>query len=400
MPGYELWSDAERKEVTDVLETGVLMRMGFDGLRKGHWKAREMEGELCNRFNTKHAHLLSSGTAALITVLTAMGVGMGDEVVMPTFTFVAGFEAIIAVGAVPVLAEIDESLTLCPKRLEEILTPRTKVIMVTHMCGSMADMDAIVAIAQKHNVKILEDSCQAIGGTYKGKALGSIGAAGTFSFDFVKLITCGEGGAIITNDTEIYTRCDQYSDHGHDHKGKDRGADLHPYIGVNYRISELNAAVGLAQIRRLPEFLALQRQNNALLRQTIEEHQLAGLTFRHIPDPEGDTGSFLSYFFPTEEQAAQATVKMGEAGLTGNFYWHNNNWHYINKWYHLKAASAYNHLSTDYRQRIMDAANKPVPQSDAVISRCISTAISLLWTEEQIIEKGHKMAAIFRECLG
>lgn len=132
--------------------------------------------------------------------------------------------------------------------------------MPVHMCGSMADMDALVAICKENNLILLEDACQSIGGTYKGKHLGTIGDAGTFSFDFVKTMTCAEGGVVMTNREDIYVNSDGYTDHGHDHKGADRGADLHPFIGYNFRISELHAAVGLAQIKRLPEFLTIQKK--------------------------------------------------------------------------------------------------------------------------------------------
>ena len=199
MPGFELWSDAERKEVNDVLETGILMRYGFDGPRKGIWKAKELEQALCDRFGSRYAQLLSSGTAALTTALAALGVGSGDEVIMPAFTFVASFEAVLSVGAVPVLVDVDETLTLNPAAVRKAITAKTKCIMPVHMCGSMADMDALQSICKDHNLLLLEDACQSIGATYKGKSLGTIGDAGTFSFDFVKTMTCGEGGVVLTN---------------------------------------------------------------------------------------------------------------------------------------------------------------------------------------------------------
>src|SRR4051794_27680210 len=252
MPGFELWGEEERKEVNDVLETGVLMRYGFDGPRKGVWKAKELEAEICNTFGSKYAQLTSSGTAALTTAMAALGIGYGDEVIMPTFTFVASFEAVLSVGAIPILVDVDKTLTLDPKAVKEAITPNTKCIMPVHMCGSMANMDALKDICDEHDLLLLEDACQSIGATYKGKAVGTIGDAGTFSFDFVKTITCGEGGVVMTNREDIYIKCDGYTDHGHDHKGgSDRGADLHPFVGYNYRISELHAAVGLAQIRKV-----------------------------------------------------------------------------------------------------------------------------------------------------
>jgi 8-amino-3,8-dideoxy-alpha-D-manno-octulosonate transaminase len=398
MPGFELWGAEERKEVNDVLETGVLMRYGFNGPRKGQWKAIELEKAITEVFGCRYAQLTSSGTAALTTAMTALGIGFGDEVIMPAFTFVASFEAVLSVGAVPVLVDIDKTLTLDLEAVEAAITPRTRCVMPVHMCGSMARMDELKAICQKHNLILLEDACQSIGGSYKGQKLGTIGHAGTFSFDYVKTITCGEGGVVMTNDKTIYEKCDGYTDHGHDHKGVDRGADLHPFIGYNFRISELNAAVGLAQIRKLDTILAIQRKNNALLRLHLE--QVPGITFREIPDPAGDNASFLSWFLPTVAQTQAVVEEMKAQGvLAGNFYWYNNNWHYIRKWDHLKNAETLNRLNDAQRQALLGLQTQDFSKSDAIMGRCISTAISLLWTEDQIAEKGRKMVEIIEQVL-
>src|SRR5580765_4580008 len=260
MPGFELWSDEERKEVNEVLETGILMRYGFDAPRKGKWKAKELEEAICKRFGSKYAQLTSSGTSALTTALAALGIGAGDEVIMPSFTFVASFEAVLSVGAIPVIVDVNDSLTMDPVSVRKALTAATRCIMPVHMCGSMADLDTIQEICRDHKLLLLEDACQSIGASYKGKFLGTIGDAGTLSFDFVKTVTCAEGGAVLTNDKTIYTNCDGYTDHGHDHTGNDRGAELHPFVGYNYRISELHAAVGLAQFRKLDNFLSIQKK--------------------------------------------------------------------------------------------------------------------------------------------
>ncbi|MCU0375929.1 MAG: DegT/DnrJ/EryC1/StrS family aminotransferase [Chitinophagaceae bacterium] len=398
MPGFELWGAEERKEVNDVLETGVLMRYGFDGPREGQWKAIELEKAITEVFGCGYAQLTSSGTAALTTAMTALGIGFGDEVIMPAFTFVASFEAVLSVGAVPVLVDIDETLTPDPAAVEAAITPRTRCVMPVHMCGSMARMDELKAICQKHNLILLEDACQSIGGTYKGQKLGTIGHAGTFSFDYVKTITCGEGGVVMTNDKAVYEKCDGYTDHGHDHKGVDRGADLHPFVGYNFRISELNAAVGLAQIRKLDDILAIQRKNNALLRSHLE--QVPGITFREIPDPSGDNASFLSWFLPTVAQTQAVVDEMKAQGvLAGNFYWYNNNWHYIRKWDHLKNAETLNRLNDAQRNALLSLQTQDFSISDGIMGRCISTAISLLWTEAQIAEKGRKMVEIIEQVL-
>src|SRR6476620_1791508 len=152
MPGFELWSDKERKEVNDVLETGILMRYGFDAQRKGKWKSKELEAAICETFGSKYAQLTSSGTSALTTALAALHVGAGDEVIMPCFTFVASFEAVLSVGATPVLVDVDETLTLNPEAVRAAITPKTKCIMPVHMCGSMADLDALKSICKEYNL--------------------------------------------------------------------------------------------------------------------------------------------------------------------------------------------------------------------------------------------------------
>ena len=399
MPGFELWSDKERKEVNDVLETGILMRYGFDGARKGSWKSKELETAICDTFGSKYAQLTSSGTAALTTAMSALGIGYGDEIICPTFTFVASFEAIISVGAVPVLVDVDDTLTLAPDAVRNAITTKTKAIMPVHMCGSMADMDALLAICKEHKLILLEDACQSIGGTYNGKLLGTIGDAGTFSFDFVKTMTCGEGGVVMTNREDVYIKSDGYTDHGHDHKGgADRGADLHPFIGYNYRISELHAAVGLAQIKRLPEFLSIQRKNHAQLKKILS--QIPEVSFRRVPDPKGDSCSFVSWFLPTQEITSAVVTEMKAQGiLPGNFYWFDNHWHYIRKWDHLKNSITLNALHPDLKAQVIHHANKDFSASDAILSRCISTAISLLWTDEQIKEKGEKMVGVIKKIL-
>lgn len=398
MPGFEFFGAEERKEVNDVLNTGILMRYGFDGARQGIWKALELEQAICSTFGCGYAHLTSSGTSALTTAMAALGIGAGDEVIMPSFTFVASFEAVLSTGAIPKLVDVDDTLTLNPDAVRAAITPQTKCIMPVHMCGSMADLDALQQICKEHNLILLEDACQSIGATYKGKHVGTIGNAGTFSFDFVKTITCAEGGVVMTNSEDILTKCDGFTDHGHDHKGVDRGADLHPFIGYNFRISELHAAVGLAQIRKLDTFLAIQRRNHKKLKQILSA--VPEISFRRIPDEDGDSCTFLSWFLPTEELTRAFVSEMKtQNAMPGNFYWYDNNWHYIRKWDHLKKAKTLFHLSLDQQLSLMSLDKQDFSSSDAVLSRCISTAISLLWTDDQLEAKANKIIEVIKKVL-
>ncbi len=398
MPGFEFFGKEEQKEVNEVLETGILMRYGFDAQRKNIWKSQELEKAITEKFGCNHAQLTSSGTAALTTALSALGIGAGDEVIMPAFTFVASFEAVLSTGAVPVLVDIDKTLTIAPGAVRNTITKQTKCVMPVHMCGSMADLDELKDICDKHNLLLLEDACQSIGATYNGQALGTIGHAGTLSFDFVKTITCGEGGAVLTNNEDVFIKCDGFTDHGHDHNGIDRGADLHPFIGYNFRISELHAAVGLAQIKKLDTFLSIQRKNHSILKNIFLE--IPEITFRRIPDEAGDSCTFLSWFLPTEVLAKAVVAEMKLQNiLAGSFYWYDNNWHYIRKWAHLKNAAAINTLSNVQREALMALQEKDFSVSDSIMQCCVSTSISLLWTEEQVKEKGEKIKAVIQKVL-
>jgi 8-amino-3,8-dideoxy-alpha-D-manno-octulosonate transaminase len=398
MPGFEFFGEEEKKQVNEVLNTGILMRYGFDAARQGIWKSVELEKEICNTFGSQYAHLTSSGTAALTTAMAALGIGFGDEVIMPAFTFVASFEAVLSTGAVPVLVDVDDTLTLNPEAVKNAITPKTKCIMPVHMCGSMADLDALKNICTQHNLLLLEDACQSIGATYKGKHLGTIGDAGTFSFDFVKTITCAEGGVVMTNNETVFANCDGYTDHGHDHKGIDRGADLHPFIGYNFRISELHAAIGLAQIKKLDTFLSIQRKNHKKIKEILST--VPQISFRRVPDEEGDSCTFISWFLPTEALTRKFVAAMKEQNvLAGNFYWFDNNWHYIKKWEHLKTAKSLFGLNKEQQTALTNLATQNFSKSDAVMSCCISTAISLLWTDEQVETKANKMIEVVKSIL-
>ncbi|OAB78676.1 DegT/DnrJ/EryC1/StrS family aminotransferase [Cochleicola gelatinilyticus] len=397
MPGFEIFGAEERKQVNDVLETGVLMRYGFDGMRNNHWKAKEFETAFAERMQSAHCQLVSSGTAALTIALASAGVGAGDEVIMPTFTFVASFESIMMLGAVPVLVDIDDTLTLDPKAVEAAITSKTKCVMPVHMCGSMADLKALKSICEAHNLLLLEDACQAIGGTFEGKPLGSYGDLGCFSFDYVKTITCGEGGGIITNNEKYAINADQYQDHGHDHVGNDRGAETHPTLGYNFRISELNAAVGLAQLDKLDGILKLQKKHYTYMREALES--VDGVTFRRVPEGGVENYSFLNFFLPTEALAQKVHKALSEAGVDACFYWYTNNWHYINGWEHLRDLKAMGNLPSEIKQQMQQLNETDFSKSDAWMGRTVSSLVKIGWKEAQVKERAEKMKQVVSEIL-
>jgi 8-amino-3,8-dideoxy-alpha-D-manno-octulosonate transaminase len=394
MPGFEIFGEEERKQVQDVLDTGVLFRYGFDAARNGHWKARTFEEELARRLGAAHCHLCASGTAALSIALAACGIGAGDEVVIPGFTFVATFEAILTAGAIPVFAEIDETLCLDPASVAARLTPRTKAVMVVHMCGAMARIDEIKSVCDQKGLILIEDTCQSVGATFKGKALGTFGQMGCFSFDPVKTITCGEGGAVITDDPQRYQLAHAFADHGHDHIGQDRGAEDHPILGFNYRISELNAAVGLAQLRKLDTILDTQRRHKAAIKAAMQAFPQVG--FRCLPDEAGDSATFLSFMLPSEEQTRRTAKALGEAGVDGCFYWYANNWHYLRQWHHLKQMKVAARLPIQAYDQQPDFARVDLPRSDTIMARTICMQIKLSWSPSDVQDRIAKIEQVLK----
>jgi 8-amino-3,8-dideoxy-alpha-D-manno-octulosonate transaminase len=397
MPGMEFFGAEERKEVMDVLETGALFRYNHDDLRKGHWKARELEAEVCKYTGAKYAHAVSNGSAAVLAALTAAGVGHGHEVIVPPFTFMATIEAVLYVGGLPVFAEIDENLCLSVEGIKKVLTPKTKAVLLVHMCGAAADLDGITALCEEKGLVLVEDAGQALGAFYKGKSVGLFGKSGSFSMDFFKIATAGEGGLFISNEEEAYKNADYYTDHGHSHVGNARGMEPHPVLGFNFRISELHAAVGLAQMRKLEKMRSMKKANQEYLKEKLSV--IKGLTFRPVPDPEGDSGTFLNIFLPTAELSAKAVTELNKEGVPGINYWFLNMYHFINQWDHLKDLKSAAPLAIHHFGAPQDYHKLELPKSQDVIGRLISIGIRSTWTKEELDGISTKMITILNKIL-
>lgn len=382
MPGTELFGAEERKEVNDVLETGILFRYGHDALRNGHWKAKEFEQEVKKITGAKYAHAVSSGSTAVATALAASGIGTGDEVIVPPFTFIATIEAVMFVGAIPVFAEVDETLCLSAEGIKKAMTPKTKAVCLVHMCGGMADMDAIMQVVNENNLILVEDAGQAFAASYKGTATGLFGKAGSYSFDFFKIATAGEGGVMVTNDEATYKAADCYSDHGHNHEGNNRGMEQHPLLGFNYRIGELNAAVGLAQTRKVPHIREVNRKYKEMLTELLSENK--HISFAKLADPDGDSATFLNLFLPNTAAAQRTVEELNKAGIAGANYWFSNMYHFINQWDHLKNLQTAAKLPVQVLGATQDYKNINLPKSQEVIGRLISFGIRCTWSEDDV----------------
>ncbi|MBP6312339.1 MAG: DegT/DnrJ/EryC1/StrS family aminotransferase [Flavobacteriales bacterium] len=396
MPGTELFGEEEKKEVMDVLNTGVLFRFNHDAQREGHWKAKDFEKEVAQFTGAAHALAVSSGSTAVNTMLAACGVGYGDEVIVPPFTYIATIEAVLLAGALPVFAEIDDTLCMSAEGIRAVLSPKTKAILLVHMCGAAADLDGIIAICKEKNIQLIEDSAQALGASYKGKMLGTFGLMGSFSYDFFKINTCGEGGIVITDDHELWDTAQQFADHGHDHIGNNRGMEQHPILGTNFRIGEINAAIGLAQTRKLPYILEQQRKHKALIQDRLGK--IKGLQFRRHTDGSGDSATFFHLLMPNENQARACVKLLGDKGI-GVGYWYDNMFHYIKQWDHVKNLAAPYRMVAHELGLPQDLKTIKFPKSDAIMCRLISFNIRVTWTTDELNAMLDKMEGAIIESM-
>jgi len=385
MPGYEIIGEEERQEVLDVLSRKVLFRYEFDEQRKGIYKVGAFEKAFAHYCGVSHALAVSSGTAALRVALAALGVAPGDEVITQGFTFVATWESIFDAGAIPVFAEIDDTLCMDPADLEKKISPRTKAVIPVHMCGAQARIEEIMKVADAHGIPVIEDTAQSCGGRLYGKALGTFGKVGTFSFDSVKTMTTGEGGMVITDDHDLYIRASEYHDHGHDHNPNvGRGLEKRRFIGMNYRMMELQGALGLAQLGKLDKIiLPRQRENKNRIKEALS--RINQITFRRIPDPEGDTATFLIFFLPSAEKAKAFNKVMADEGA-GAVHWYENTWHYYEEWEHLlegKSLLRYAYpFKTESGEDRCCYLKDVLPKSAALMSRALSIPINIHMDEQ------------------
>jgi dTDP-4-amino-4,6-dideoxygalactose transaminase len=375
-PGMDLIGQEEIEEVLEVLKSGYLLRYSKPGNPRFQAKVYTLEQEVARRCGVSYAVGVNSGTSALLTALAGLGIGPGDEVIVPGYTFVASISAIIYARAVPVLAEVDRTLNLDPQDVERRVTPRTKAIMVVHMLGAPARMDELLDIAQRHNLLLIEDVAQAFGGTYRGRALGSIGHTGAFSFNGYKTITAGDGGMLVTDDEETYRRCFAFHDQGHlpNRQGVEVGS--RSIIGLDFRLTELQAAVLLAQLRKLDGMLTHLRSNKQLYKSLLAA--TPGLEFRELADPEGDIATLLVVFLPTPEIARRVANELGSKVVA------DSGWHVYGNMEHILNQQTVTPEGCPFRcpiylERGGEARYQKgmLPQTDDLLARAINISIGV-----------------------
>jgi dTDP-4-amino-4,6-dideoxygalactose transaminase len=360
-PGAFWFGKEEMEAVIEVMKSGYLFRYGNENDPKFLHKVSTLEKEFARYCEVNYALATSSGTSSLVASALALGLEPGDEIIVPAYTFVASYSSVIFAGIVPVLAEIDESLTLDSKDIERRITPRTKAIMPVHMLGNPCDMDGIMAIAKKNNLLVLEDSCQAAGASYKGKKIGSIGNISAFSLNIFKTINSGDGGLVVTKDKTLYETA--FSVHDQGHKPMRFGVEVgsRNVLGLNFRMNEITAAVGLAQLGKIDKIVATLRQKRGKFKELISNAK--GFKFRTLNDPEGDCATICTVIFDTREQAAKVSKALGSKTVDQSG-WHvyANMEHVLN---HLKKVGQ-PHTKGSY------------PKTDDILSRAMNISIGVV----------------------
>lgn len=373
-PGMEVIGDEEKKELLEVLESGYLFRYGSVDDPAFKAKVYQLEQEVAKLAGVPYAVAVNSGTSALLVALCGLGIGPGDEVIVPGYTFIASLSSIIWARAVPILAEVDKTLNLDPTDVRRKITPRTKAIMAVHMLGNPARLEELKAVAEEHKLLLIEDCAQAFGAKYKGHAVGSIGNAGTYSFNIFKTITAGDGGMVVTRDEGLYRRFFGIHDQGHAPLRTGVEVGRRPFVGLDFRMTELQAAVLLAQLRKLDTIARHLHANKRRFKEALAD--LPRLDFREITDPEGECATLLTVFFPSEEIARRVAKELGTKVVA------ESGWH------------VYSNMEQILEKRTVTAEGCPfscphykgpepkywkgmLPQTDALLARAINISIGV-----------------------
>ncbi len=403
-PGAMMIGEEEKKAALEVLDSKALFR--YYGPLGSLNKTKKFEEEFAKYMGTKYALAVSSGTPALCIALAAAGIGPGDEVIVPGYTWIASALSVVASRAVPVIAEVDRSLTLDPEDFEAKITKRTKAVMPVHMRGIGCRMDEIMKVAKAHGLTVVEDNAQSCGGEYKGKKLGAIGDIGMFSFQLNKIITAGEGGALVTNNKELFERCIMVHDVASLREGPKVWwkFETEPIMGLNYRMNEISSAILIEQLHKLDKVLGTMRRNKGRIKKGISD--IEGIGFRDVPDPEGDTGICLMFFLPTAEKAQRFAEALRAENVDGPGYGTHvayipgrPDWHVYAYWEPLlqkrmftKEGCPFN--CSSYKTEV-EYSEDMCPNTLHLLSRAVHMDVSPLLSEDDvdsIIEGVHKVA--------
>lgn len=373
-PGVELIGDEEIQEILDVLRSRRLVRYGAEDDPAFRAKVRQLEAEVARTVGVGYAIAMNSGTSALYAALAGLGIGPGDEVIVPGFTFVASISAIVYNGALPVLAEIDDTLNLDPSDVEARISSQTRAILAVHMLGNPARLNELQQIARRHDLALIEDAAQAFGASYFGQPVGRLGVVGAFSFNVFKTITSGDGGMLVTSDEALYHRCFAVHDQGHAPHRSGIEIGTRPLLGLNFRMTELSGAVLLAQLRKLEHIRSRLRANKQLFKSLIAG--IPHLRFRTLPDPAGDLATHLVVIFPSADVAGRVAADLKSRVLA------DSGWHIYSKMEHLlhrrtPTMRGCPFYCTCHEERRRDYRPGMLPQTDDLTSRAMSIGIGV-----------------------
>ena len=378
----------ETEAVGRVIAGKVLFRRGNPA--NGHQQEVEkFEAEWAEKIGSEYSLLLSGGgTAAIITALAALGIGPGDEVLVPAYTWMASATAVLSVGAIPVLCEVDETLGLDPNDVKAKISPATKAIIPVHIVGRPADMESLMEIAREHDLYVVEDACQCDGGSYKGRRVGSWGDFGAFSFNDFKIISCGEGGALVTNNRTWFDRARIFHDSlsSFPHCGIE-DLSVPSFVGLQFRASEIMGAILRVQMQRLDGILDDLRKFG---KRFIEElSDVPNLRFAPSNDPEGDCHVVVAFQFDDEATAR----KFAESENVGGYLPVDSGRHLYFNWDaliekrigHHPDANPFSHPANAGLQREYSADMCPI--TNDITRRTVFVAMNPDWTNEQASER-------------
>jgi len=374
-PGVELIGEEEIAQVMEVLTSRFLSRYGPSDDPAFGAKCKRVEQEIAELAGVRYGLALSGGgSSGLWLSLLGLGIGPGDEVIVPGFTFVATMSAVVYARAVPVLAEVDDTFNLDPSDVEARITSRTKAIIAVHMLGAPARLDELKEIADRHGVALVEDCAQAFGASYRGRGVGGVGALGVYSFNEYKTITCGDGGMIVTDDEALYGRLFAMHDQGHapDRLGS-KYADR-PFLGMNFRMTELSGAVLLAQLHRLDSIRSHLRANKAIVKSALAD--VPGLEFRSLVDPDGDLATHIVVMFPSAGIAHDVAAALGSITLA------DSGWHVYSNMEHLLEQRTVTGKGCPFDCRCSNEGEigyhrGMLPRTDALLARSMSFGIGV-----------------------
>jgi 8-amino-3,8-dideoxy-alpha-D-manno-octulosonate transaminase len=332
-PGGMVIGEEEKQAVLAVLDDKNLFR--FYGPSPTATRVGQFERRFAEHMGARLGLAVSSGTAALHCALVALGIGPGDEVIVPAYTFIATASAVIAAKAVPIIAEVDDSLTLDPDDVERHITPRTRAILPVHMRGAACDMERLLAIARRHRLRVLEDVAQACGASLHGRRLGTFGEIGAYSLQYHKVITTGEGGVVLTDDQTLYDRARIFHDGASAYRGGKEPLTAPVFPGLNYRMGELCGALGLVQLDRLEGLLQTMRARKAQIRSMIAPTlEARGVRFRRLIDPDGEAAVAMILYMPAAQQARDVARALSAENIGAGSMFNEGvpDWHIAYHW--------------------------------------------------------------------